>query len=98
MALSYPPDTFGRQKGARAEFHARGAWGKPRRPGKACTCRKRPKLPIRIADACAFLRRGPGKEEPMEVTLAAIEQARRAISGAILRTPLLTAPRLSALI
>src|ERR1700692_50892 len=26
-------------------------------------------------------------EEPMEVTLAAIEQARRAISGAILRTP-----------
>jgi threonine dehydratase len=33
----------------------------------------------------------------MEITLAAIEQARRAISGAILRTPLLPAPRLSAL-
>ncbi len=33
----------------------------------------------------------------MEVTLAAIEQARGAISGAILRTPLLPAPRLSAL-
>ncbi len=32
----------------------------------------------------------------MEITLAAIEQARRAISGAILRTPLLPAPRLSA--
>jgi threonine dehydratase len=36
-------------------------------------------------------------EEPLEITLAAIEQARRAVSGAILRTPLLPAPRLSAL-
>jgi len=34
---------------------------------------------------------------PVEITLAAIEQARRAVSGAILRTPLLPAPRLSAL-
>ena len=33
----------------------------------------------------------------MEITLATIEQARRAVSGAILRTPLLPAPRLSAL-
>jgi threonine dehydratase len=38
-----------------------------------------------------------GKENPVEITLAAIEQARRAISGAVLRTPLLPAPRLSAL-
>jgi len=33
----------------------------------------------------------------VEITLAAIEQARRAISGAVLRTPTLPAPRLSAL-
>ena len=33
----------------------------------------------------------------MEITLAAVEAARRAISGAVLRTPLLPAPRLSAL-
>jgi threonine dehydratase len=53
--------------------------------------------PIRIADARAFGHRRPGKEEPVEITLAAIEQARRAISGSVLRTPLLPAPRLSAL-
>ena len=33
----------------------------------------------------------------MEITLAAIEQARRAVSGSLLRTPLLPAPQLSAL-
>jgi threonine dehydratase len=33
----------------------------------------------------------------VEITLAAVEEARRAVSGAILRTPLLPAPRLSAL-
>jgi len=33
----------------------------------------------------------------LEITLAAIEQARRTVSGRILRTPLLPAPRLSAL-
>jgi threonine dehydratase len=33
----------------------------------------------------------------VEITLAAVEAARRAISGAVLRTPLLPAPRLSAL-
>jgi threonine dehydratase len=42
-------------------------------------------------------RRGPAKENPVEITLAAIEEARRAVSKAILRTPLLPAPRLSAL-
>jgi threonine dehydratase len=39
---------------------------------------------------------GP-QEGLVDITLAAIEQARRAVSGAILRTPLLPAPRLSAM-
>src|SRR5665213_2921936 len=40
---------------------------------------------------------GARKQAPVSVDFAAIEQARRAIAGAVLRTPMLPAPKLSAL-
>jgi threonine dehydratase len=45
---------------------------------------------------CADSRKRP-PEASLEITLGAIEDARRAVSGAILRTPMLPAPRLSAM-
>ena len=41
--------------------------------------------------------RREGRDTLEKITLAAVEQARRTLSGRILRTPLLPAPRLSAL-
>jgi hypothetical protein len=39
----------------------------------------------------------PQTEPPVTVTIADIEAARKVIAGAVLRTPMLAAPRLSAL-
>src|SRR5260370_17780712 len=96
MALSYPPDTFSRQKWAQPEIHARGDWADPSRPGKACVSGIHERLPAG-SGRMRIRGRGRGKEEQVEITLAAVEEARRTVSGAILRTPMLPAPRLSAM-
>src|SRR5260370_31918753 len=96
MALSYPPDTFSRQNGAQREIHA-GADGADRsRPGKACVSGINERRPAG-SGRMRIRGRGRGKEEQVEITLAAVEEARRTVSGAILRTPMLPAPRLSAM-
>src|SRR5260370_36671293 len=92
MALSYPPDTFSRQKWAQPEIHARGDWADPSRPGKACVSGIHERLPagpgrIRIRG------RARAKEEQGEITPPAVGEAAATVSGPTLPPPSRPCPR-----
>jgi threonine dehydratase len=61
--------------------------------GQLCGC----ELGWNLCWACGMVRQMPSAPEAPRTTLADIEAARRVIAGVVLRTPMLPAPKLSAL-